>query len=595
MHSTTSQKSLFQFKTVLSLWTYLWPKDRPDLKTRLKYAVGLLFFSKLSSLCVPFLFKFIIDGLYPAHSINMTFIFLIIIGYGLARALAQGLNEVKDAIFSHVTQNAVRVIGLETFNKLHRLGLTFHLDRKTGHITRIIEKGTTAVESFLRFTTFNIFPTLLEVTLVTLTLCIVYGWRYALTLFGILFLYIVFTLIFTEWRTNFVRKMNKIDADANAQAIDSLLNYESIKYFGAENYESQRYSSVLGLYEKAAIKSFQTLALLNGTQGLIVSGGLVLTMMMAVMDVRSGLLTPGDFALLVTCLIQLYMPLNILGFAYRETKLALLNMETMFETLREPESIQDQNNAKPLVLTQGRVEFKNVTFSYGDKVILNHISFTLEPGQIVAIVGASGAGKSTLSRLLFRFYDPDEGHIYIDDQDIRCVTQKSLRAHMGIVPQDTVLFNETILYNIAYGREGAALEDVQNVTKKTHIHDFIEKLPKGYNTIVGERGLKLSGGEKQRIAIARTLLKNPDIMIFDEATSALDTHTEQNIQRSLFDIAKNRTTLMIAHRLSTIVDADQILVLDKGTIVERGPHNDLMALKGLYYDLWSKQTKETPH
>lgn len=591
---TIEGNASFQLSTLKSLWPYLWPEGRRDLKSRFVLSVVLLLLSKLSNLAVPFLFKYVVDALYPGQEVCWWVIGAAIVGYGLCRLLAQALNEVKDFIFAHITQNAGRIMGLETFNKLQRLGLNFHLERKTGYITRIIERGNAALESFLRFATFNIIPTFTEVLLVSFTLWIVYNAKYAGIVFGTLAFYVLFTLFFTEWRTTFVKKMNQLDSEANAKAIDSLLNYETIKYFGAEAHESQRYQGALQSYQKAALKSAATLALLNTVQGLIISVGLIILMLLAALDIKEKILSPGDFVLLMTCLMQLYTPLNILGFAYREMKLALLNMETLFKTLREPESIYDRPHAPALVIQQGQVDFENVCFSYNpQRQILDHLSFTLKAGQTVAIVGPSGAGKSTLARLLFRFYDPQQGRILIDGQDIAMVTQQSLRAHIGMVPQDTVLFNDTIFYNIAYGRWNASWAEVEKVAHLANIHGFIEKLPQGYDTVVGERGLKLSGGEKQRIAIARTLLKDPAILIFDEATSALDTHTEQDIQRSIFQIAKNRTTLIIAHRLSTIVEADSILVIDQGRIMEAGNHHDLMKKQGLYYNLWSKQTTST--
>ncbi len=466
------------------------------------------------------------------------------------------------------------------------------MERKTGALSRAIERGTKGIETVLRFMVINIFPTFLEIFLAASVLWILFDPKYSLITIATLAVYVAFTLVITEWRIKLVRAMNQADNESSAKAIDSLLNYETVKYFGTEEYESRRLDTSLAFYEKTSVKTKKSLSILNIGQGAIISLGMILVLYFSSKAVTEGTMTVGDVVLINTYLIQLYMPLNILGFAYREIKLALVNMQNMFSLMQEVEEITDVRGARDLMVTRGEVEFKNVSFSYDRKrKILKDISFKVEAGKTVAIVGASGAGKSTLSRLLFRFYDVTTGSILIDEQDISHVTQKSLRAAIGIVPQDTVLFNETIYYNIAYAKPGCSKKEVIEAAKHAKIHDFISALPEGYETLVGERGLKLSGGEKQRIAIARTLLKKPSIFLFDEATSALDTHTEKEIQKSLKEISKNNTTLIIAHRLSTVIDADRIIVMDQGKIVEEGSHKMLLEHQGAYYKLWQRQHK----
>ncbi|HTE36519.1 MAG TPA: ABC transporter ATP-binding protein/permease, partial [Reyranella sp.] len=473
---------------------------------------------------------------------------------------------------------------------LHALSLRFHLERQTGGLSRVIERGTQGMEFLIRFTTFNIIPTLIEIALVGGILWHLYDWRFTAVTLGVIAVYVVFSVVLSEWRIKFVRSMNDADTEANAKAIDSLLNYETVKYFGNEAHEARRYDVGRRRYEVAAIRSTRTLSLLNIGQGMIISVGLVSVMVMAGSGVVDGTMTLGDFVAVNTFLIQLYMPLNMLGFAYREIRSALVNMEKMFGLLEIPGEIADRPGAPPLKAIGGEIVFDHVDFHYEKaRPILHDVTFRVAPGNTVAIVGSSGAGKSTVSRILFRFYDVAGGSVRIDGQDIRYVTQKSLRAAIGVVPQDTVLFNDTIFYNICYGRPDCTREEVEQAARLARIHDFIMALPLGYETTVGERGLKLSGGEKQRVAIARTILKNPQILLFDEATSALDTRTEQEIQRSLEEVSRGRTTVVIAHRLSTIINADEIVVLDRGRVAERGRHGALLAKNGLYADMWRRQ------
>jgi len=572
-----------------TLGRHLWPKGEWTLRARVVAAGVLLVLAKVANVYVPILYKHAVDMLGDKAQVVAVPIALIV-AYGFARVLAQAFGEVRDAIFSPVSQRAIRNLALEVFDHLHALSLRFHLERQTGGLSRVIERGTQGMEFLIRFTTFNIIPTLIEIALVGGILWHLYDWRFTAVTLGVIAIYVVFSVVLSEWRIQFVRSMNDADTEANAKAIDSLLNYETVKYFGNEAHEARRYDVGRRRYEVAAIRSARTLTLLNIGQGTIISAGLVAVMAMAGSGVVDGTMTLGDFVAVNTFLIQLYMPLNMLGFAYREIRSALVNMEKMFGLLEIPGEIADRPGAPPLKVIGGEIVFDHVDFHYEKaRPILHDVTFRVPPGNTVAIVGSSGAGKSTVSRILFRFYDVAGGSVRIDGQDIRYVTQKSLRAAIGVVPQDTVLFNDTIFYNICYGRPDCTREEVEQAARLARIHDFIMALPQGYETTVGERGLKLSGGEKQRVAIARTILKNPRILLFDEATSALDTRTEQEIQRSLEEVSRGRTTVVIAHRLSTIINADEIVVLDRGRVAERGRHGDLLARNGLYADMWQRQ------
>lgn len=576
-------------KTLRTLGHYLWPKGRADLKTRVVLAVFFLIAAKVIGVYVPFLLKNVID-VFSAEKPLLAVPTGMIVAYGLARLLTTGFGELRDFVFVNVGQSAQRLIAMSTFKHMHGLSLDFHLARQTGGLSRVIERGTRGIQTVLRFMTFNILPTLFEVVLVTGIIFYHFGPLFAAVIFLTITLYITATFSVTNWRTRFRKEMNREESNANNKAIDSLLNFETVKYFGNEDYEYQRFDKSLGAYESAAIKSQSTLSILNLSQSFVIAGGLIWVMYLAGQGVVKGTLTVGDFVLVNTFLIQLYLPLNFLGFVYREIKDGLVDMDKMFELLSVNTSISDEPDAEELSVSRGVVSFKNVHFGYlENRKILKDVSFCIEAGKTLAIVGSSGAGKSTISRLLFRFYDVDQGSIEIDGQDIRHVRQKSLRAHIGIVPQDTVLFNDTIGYNIHYGNPAADQDGLKRAARLASIDSFIESLPQGYQTPVGERGLKISGGEKQRVAIARVILKDCKILLFDEATSSLDSHTEKEIQASLKEVAKNHTTLIIAHRLSTVVDADEIIVLKHGEVVERGVHKDLLSKKGEYASMWAKQ------
>ncbi|MCJ9429342.1 ABCB family ABC transporter ATP-binding protein/permease [Kordiimonas marina] len=583
------------WQTVKRLLPYLWVKGRGDLKVRVVAALAFLALAKLIGVYVPFLFKDAVDALTPhakpdAATVALVLPLGLILGYGTARVLGQLFGELRDAVFVRVGQHALRRIALNTFRHLHALSLKFHLERRTGGLSRVIERGTRGIDFLLRFMLFNILPTLLEIVLISSIFWTKFGVMYALITFVCLISYIFFTIMVTDWRLKFRREMNEQDTKANTKAIDSLLNFETVKYFTNEEHEARRYDSALAGFESASVRSQLSLTLLNVGQGFIITLGLVAVLWMAGQGVVDGRFTIGDFVLVNSLLIQIYMPLNFLGFVYREIKQSLVDMEKMFGIIGTHSEVTDKADAKALDVRGGHVRFEGVTFHYNEaRPILKGIDFEVPAGTTTAIVGASGAGKSTISRILFRFYDVTGGHVLIDGQDIASVTQKSLREKIGVVPQDTVLFNDTIRYNIRYGRPDATDAEVDEAARLAHIHDFITGLPEGYDTEVGERGLKLSGGEKQRVAIARTILKNPPILLLDEATSALDSHTERDIQASLDQIAEGRTTIVIAHRLSTVVNAEQILVLDAGEIVERGTHDALIAKDGLYARMWQKQ------
>lgn len=579
------------WKTIRTLAPYLWPPGQPGMRARVVAAMLFLAAAKGINVYVPLLYKHAVDALTLKPGMTMVVVpVFVLLAYGGARTLAGTFGELRDIAFARVGQRAIRAVGLQVFRHLHGLALRFHLDRQTGGVSRAIERGTKGIEFLLNFMLFNILPTLIEIGLVTLVLWHLYAPSFALVTFATIAVYIAYTLLITEWRTQFRRTMNETDSEASTKAIDSLLNFETVKYFGNEEHEASRYDRALSRYEQAAVKSKVTLSLLNIGQGAIIAVGLTAVMIMAGQGVADGSMTVGDFVLVNSYLIQLYLPLNFLGFIYREIKQSLTDMEAMFRLLAVNAEVTDAPGAQPLAVAGGAIRFEGVGFAYNpDRTILHGVDFAVPAGHRVAIVGPSGAGKSTISRLLFRFYDATSGRITIDGQDIRGVTQKSLRDAIGIVPQDTVLFNDTIRYNIAYGRPGATQDEIEAAARLARIHDFVCSLPEGYDTRVGERGLKLSGGEKQRVAIARTILKGPAILLFDEATSALDTHTEKEIQASLREVSKNRTTLVIAHRLSTVVDCDEIIVLEQGRIAERGRHGDLLAQGGRYAEMWRKQ------
>jgi len=579
-------------RAVRGLVPYLWPRDAPGLRLRVVGALLLLIAGKVVTITVPWFYKHAVDALAP-HPGLMAVPVAAILAYGTARVMAQGFNQLRDGVFAKVEQRAVRRIALSVFRHIHTLSLRFHLERRTGGLARAIERGVAAIEFLLSFVLFNIVPTLFEMAIVCAILWRFYSWSFAAVTLATIALYVAFTFSITDWRIRFRREMNDRNTEANSKSVDAMLNYETVKYFANEAHEAARYDRALAAYERAAVRSQATLSALNIGQGTIIAGGLIGVMVLAGDGVAAGRMTVGDFVLVNTYLIQLYTPLNFLGVVYRNIKQSLTDLEQMLGLLKIRPEIADRPGAPTLTARRGAVAFRHVDFAYDPRrPILKDIDFAVPPGATVAIVGPSGAGKSTIARLLFRFYDVDGGAIEIDGEDIREVTQDSLRRAIGVVPQDTVLFNDTIYYNIAYGRPGADRAAIEAAARRAHIHDFVASLPDGYDTIVGERGLKLSGGEKQRVAIARVVLKAPEILVFDEATSALDSKTEREIQQSLAAVAADRTTLVIAHRLSTIVDADEILVLDAGRIVERGRHRPLVAAGGVYAAMWARQQAE---
>ena len=585
------------WETMKRMGPYLWPKGQGWVKRRVVLALLALVVAKIISVSTPFLYKAAVDALAgdapsPAWSMGLTAAGLAV-AYGLARLGGVAFGELRDAIFVRVGQRALRQLALETFTHIHRLSMRYHISRKTGGLSRIIERGVKGVDFLLRFMLFSIGPLFLELALVSAIFAVVFGWQYMAVVVATIALYVAFTFKVTEWRVQIRREMNEQDTDANQKAIDSLLNFETVKYFGAETREAARYDAAMQGYERAAVKTGQSLAFLNAGQALLITAGLVIVMVMAALGVEAGRLTVGDFVMVNAYMIQITLPLGFLGTVYREIRQALVDMGQMFGLLAQPAEIRDAPGAPDLVVTGGEVVLEDVRFGYDpERVILRGITLRVGAGERVALVGPSGSGKSTIGRLLFRFYDVTGGAIRIDGQDLRAVTQDSLHGKIGVVPQDTVLFNDTIYYNIAYGRPDASRAEVEAAARAAKIHDFITRLPDGYRTMVGERGLKLSGGEKQRVGIARTLLKNPPILLLDEATSALDTQTEHDIQESLNEMGEGRTVITIAHRLSTIADADRIVVIEEGRIVEEGRHDALLAHGGRYAAMWARQSAE---
>ncbi len=574
-------------RVIASLFPYLW-----EFRWRVALAITFLVAAKVANIGVPLVMKRIVDSLDQSQAV-LVVPFALLLTYGLLRLSSTLFAELRDIVFVKVTQRAMRNIALKVFRHLHALSLRFHLERQTGGVTRDVERGTRGISTLLSFMLFSVIPIILEITMVTVLLAVKFDWTFVVVTLCAILLYGGTTIAITEWRTQHRRQMNDMDSKANTKAIDSLLNYETVKYFGNEEFEAGRYDKNLQRYETAATKSETSLGILNCAQSVVIAMAVTLLMWRASEGIVERKLTIGDLVMVNALLIQLYIPLNFLGTMYREIRQALTDMEKMFRLLGENREIQDKPNALPLAVRGAAIKFENVNFSYDPKrQILHDVSFEVPAGKTVAVVGSSGAGKSTISRLMFRFYDVNGGRITIDDQDIRDVTQTSVRASLGIVPQDTVLFNDTIHYNIAYGKPGSSDADIEDAARRAHVSDFIQRLPDKWDSMVGERGLKLSGGEKQRVAIARTLLKNPAIMIFDEATSALDSATEKSIQAELREIARDRTTLVIAHRLSTIIDADQILVLDHGRIIERGNFRELLDADGKFAQMWRLQQQE---
>ena len=585
------------WRTIRKVAPYLWPKDQTWVKRRVVISVLFLVFAKLIAVGTPFLYGAAVDKMTegnpdPAWTLGVGAVGLTV-AYGMARLMTTGFQQLRDAIFARVGQRALRRLALETFRHIHRLSMRYHITRRTGGLSRIIERGVKGVDFLLRFLLFSVGPLILELMLVAGALYFALDVWYLVVVVATIVLYVAFTFKVTEWRVKLRRTMNEQDTDANQKAIDSLLNFETVKYFGAEERETERYDQAMRKYEAAAIKTSTSLAFLNFGQAFLITSGLVIVMVMAAIGVQNGDLTVGDLVIVNALMIQITMPLNFLGTVYREIRQSLVDMGEMFDLLEQPSEVSDKPDARDVAVTGGVLEFDNVVFGYdAERPILKGVSITVNAGETVALVGPSGSGKSTIGRLLFRFYDVVDGSISIDGQDLRDVTQTSLHDAIGVVPQDTVLFNDTIRYNIAYGRADASEAEVEEAARAAQIHDFIMSLPEGYDTAVGERGLKLSGGEKQRVGIARTLLKNPPILLLDEATSALDTETEQGIQSALERAAEGRTVLTIAHRLSTVANADKIIVIEAGEVVESGTHDELLARDGRYASLWAKQAAD---
>ena len=589
-----------QSRVLKALWPYVWPHDRPDLRRTVLWSLVLILIAKLVTVAVPYTLKWATDALVAATGGNVPSKeqvawlagapVLASLVYGASRIVMTLLVQMREGMFAKVAMHAVRKLALSTFEHMHRLSLRFHLEKKTGGLTRVLERGRAGIENISRMALMTLIPTIVEFILIIGVCAIEFDWRYIVTIITMIVAYLWFTVKATDWRLQIRRTMNDSDTDANTKAVDSLLNYETVKYFGAELREASRYDHSMAAYEKASIKTYTSLAVLNAGQAVVFTIALTLCLVMAANDVLSGNHTVGHFAMVNLLMLQLFMPLNFMGMVYREIKQGLTDIERMMDVLDQQPEVSDRPGAKPLRVTGGAIRFENVRFAYDpERVILKDVSFEVPAGKMVAIVGPSGAGKSTIARILLRFYDVSGGRVTIDGQDLRDVTQMSLRAAIGVVPQDTVLFNDTIFYNIKYGRADATDAEVYAAARMAQIDDFVTGLPDGYNTMVGERGLKLSGGEKQRVAIARTILKGPPILILDEATSALDSHTEKEIQDALDQVARDRTTVVIAHRLSTIIHADVILVLRDGELAEQGTHAELIAQNGLYASLWSRQ------